>query len=160
MQSTVYLDQSVTGFDMDSLNLDIDYQGQPYTKHGQGRKNENVSRIITSETVIRSFVKVLWSHLQSWWEAVSKLVSACGGMAEGMASLGESSARWALRIFCSPSTSYRPYHHDPFRSLWLISASRQLLRQAKRLVLSYGRCLTKPLNELAINSHLLTRRIV
>ncbi len=50
MQSTVYLDQSVTDFETGSLGSDIMYQGQPYTKHWLEKEDEIVSGIITFQT--------------------------------------------------------------------------------------------------------------
>lgn len=65
MQSRVYLDQSVTGLEMNmySLHGEIKYQGQPCTKHGWGKVDEKVSRIITSHSGFWRGVLVLLTDM-------------------------------------------------------------------------------------------------
>lgn len=118
MQSRVYLDQSVTGLEMNmnSLNGDLKYQGQPCTKHGWGRADENVSRIITSHSGFWRGVLVLLTDMVGGSEQVRECMHVKRGTYRGnfRRVLG---SRRPLHFLFSPSTPYRPYHHGLFHSL-------------------------------------------
>lgn len=118
MQSRVYLDQSVTGLEMNmnSLNGDLKYQGQPCTKHGWGRADENVSRIITSHSGFWRGVLVLLTDMVGGSEQARECMHVKRGTYRGnfRRVLG---SRRPLHFLFSPSTPYRPYHHGLFHSL-------------------------------------------